>query len=330
MQSTLTPKQSDDPHDVVVVTPDAVRVAPADEELSNLLHMAAARYRSDPPPRAGSDLAAGPTIPPVDTTFRPAAVNDVLVPGKGWPTAGQALRAFNALLLAACIGLAAVAWRSYGDTAKKQVAKWTTQLVVTSSLAPEDPGPDAQPAVAAVAAVAASPALPQPAPPAQSAADTVAPAAAAPSSDSAQLLQSMSRDLASLGQEVVQLKAGIEQLKASQQQTSRDVAQASEVKPSEQNLRPRKPAPPRSAAAPARKPVLPYPPRQAAATPMLPPAAAPYPAPAPYYASRQPDYLPRQPEPQPQGAAEPRAELESLVPRPPMPLSPGIGSLTPQ
>ena len=29
MQSTLTPKANDDPHDVVVVAPDAVRVAPA-------------------------------------------------------------------------------------------------------------------------------------------------------------------------------------------------------------------------------------------------------------------------------------------------------------
>src|SRR5258707_1355132 len=98
MQSTLKPKQTDDPHDFLVVAPDPVRVAPdavrvardpvraapADEELSNLLHAAAARYRSDPQTRAGS---AGPTVPPVDTTFRPAAINNVRARGKSWPTA---------------------------------------------------------------------------------------------------------------------------------------------------------------------------------------------------------------------------------------------------
>jgi hypothetical protein len=333
MQSTPTPKPGDDPHDVVVVAPDAVRVAPADDELSNLLHEAAARYRSDAQARPGSDVPAGPAVPPLDTTFRPAAVNDVRVPGKGWLMARRAARGFIGLLLAVCIGLAAVAWRSYGDTVKKQIAKLTTQLVLTSSLPPEESAPAAQPAAPAIAAEMANAAAPSPAPAAQGAAETVAPAAASP--DSAQLLQSMSRDLASLGQEVEQLKAGIAQLKAGQQQASRDVARpsevkASEVKTSEQNLRPRKPPPPRPVAAPARKPVPPYPPRQAAAAPILPPAAAPYPAPAPYYASRQPDYLPRQPEPQPQVAVEPRAEPESSVPRPPLPLSPGIGPFTQQ
>jgi hypothetical protein len=41
MQSTLNRKPSDDPHDVVVVAPDAVRVAPSDDEISNLLQQAA-------------------------------------------------------------------------------------------------------------------------------------------------------------------------------------------------------------------------------------------------------------------------------------------------
>jgi hypothetical protein len=308
MHSTLTPKQSDDPHDVVVVAPDAVRVAPADEELSKLLHAAAARYRSDPQPRAGSDASAGPMVPPVDTTFRPAAVNDVLFPGKRWSMVRRAMRGFIALLLAACIGLAAVAWRSYGDTVKRQTAKLTTQLVLTSSLPPEESGPAAEPAAPAVAAAAADAAPLQPAPPAQSAAEAVAPAAA-PSPGSAQLLQSMTRDVASLGQEVEQLKASIEQLKAGQQQISRDVAKASENKASEQNPRPRIAAlPPRPPVARARKPMPSYPPPQAAAAPPLPPTAAPY-------------YLPRQPEPQPQSTAEPQADPElASVPRPPMPV----------
>jgi hypothetical protein len=352
MHSTPTAKPNDDPHDVLVVAPDAVRVAPEDE-LSSLLHEAAARYGSETQTREGpgvkgSDSAAAPTVPPVDTTFRPAAVNGVPVAGKPWSMVRRAARGFTALLLAVCIGVAAIVWRSYGDAAEKKIAKWTTQLVLTASLPPEKSASPAQPAAPAVVADAANPAppqpgSPQPAAPAQIAPQSVAPAAAAPSADSAQL-QSMSRDLASLGQEVEQLKASIEQLKTGQQQMSRDVAKASEVKASEvkasevkasevkasevkaseQNLRPRiSTLPPRPAVARPRNPMPAYaPPRQAA----LPPAAAPYPAPAPYYppnyAQRQTDYLPRPPQPQPQYAAEPPAadpEL-SAVPRPPMPL----------
>jgi hypothetical protein len=307
MHSTLTSKPGDDPHDVVVVAPDAVRVAPSDEELSNLLQQAA-RYRSDTQTGAASDVPAGPMVPPVDTTFRPASVNDVPAPGDNLSMAGRAVRAFIALLLAACIGLAAVAWKAYGDMAEKKIAKLATQLILTVSSPPEKPALAAQPAAPAVEADAANAASPQPAPPAQTAAGAVAPAAAAPSADSAQLLQSMARDLASLGQEVEQLKASIEQLKAGQQHMSRDVAKASEVKASEQNLRPRISAPPpRPAAARARKPMPPYPPPQAPAAPVLPQAAAPY--------------VPRQPEPPPLTAGEALTDPElSSVPRPPMPL----------
>jgi len=307
MHSTLTSKPGDDPHDVVVVAPDAVRVAPSDEELSNLLQQAA-RHRSDTQTGAASDVPAGPMVPPVDTTFRPASVNDVPAPGDNLSMARRAVRAFIALLLAACIGLAAVAWKAYGDMAEKKIAKLATQLILTVSSPPEKPALAAQPAAPAVEADAANAASPQPAPPAQTAAGAVAPAAAAPSADSAQLLQSMARDLASLGQEVEQLKASIEQLKAGQQHMSRDVAKASEVKASEQNLRPRISAPPpRPAAARARKPMPPYPPPQAPAAPVLPQAAAPY--------------VPRQPEPPPLTAGEALTDPElSSVPRPPMPV----------
>jgi hypothetical protein len=133
MQSTLSPKPSDDPHDVVVVAPDAVRVAPSDEELADLLHQAA-RYSADAQTRVAADVVAGPAIPPVDTTFRASAVNDVAASGKGWSMVRGALRGFTALLLAACIGVAAFVWRAYGDTAEKMVAKWTTQLVLAVSL----------------------------------------------------------------------------------------------------------------------------------------------------------------------------------------------------
>jgi hypothetical protein len=305
MHSTLTAKPGDDPHDVLVVAPDAVRVAPSDEEeLSSLLHQAA-RHRSQT--RAESDTAVG-RVPPVDTTFRP--VNDVRVPGGRRSTAARALRGFMALLLAACIGVAAVGWKAYGEVAKRQIAKWTTQFALTSEQA-APPAPLAAPADTADAA---------PPPPAQSAAEAVAPAAApSASADPAPSLQSMARDLASVTQQVEQLKASIDELKAGQQQMSRDLAKASdakasevkasEVKPSETNPRPRIPAaPPRAVVARARKPAPYYPPPQALVPPMPPQVAAPY--------------VPRQTEPQPQFAAEPPQpdpELTS-VPRPPMPL----------
>jgi hypothetical protein len=308
MQSTLKPKQTDDPHDFVVVAPDAVRVAPADEEISNLLQEAARRSLK-PQTGAESDLPAGPAVPPVDTTFRPTAVNDVQIPGLRPSIGRRAVRAFKALLLAACIGAAAIAWQSSGNVTKKIIATWAPQFVLTW-LPLEKLGLSAQPNPSDVPADAANAAPPQPAALAQTAPQGIAPTAAAPSAESAQLLQSMARDLASVGQEVEQLKASIEELKANQQQISRDAARASEQnKASEQNLRPRISAPPpRPAVARARKPVPPYyPPPQAAVAPTLPQAAAPY--------------VPRPPEPQPQAAPQPPADPElASVPRPPMPV----------
>jgi hypothetical protein len=117
--------------------------------------------------------------------------------------------------------------------------------------------------------------------------------------DSAQLLQSMARDLASLGRQFEQLKGSVEQLKATQQQTSREVARASE-----QNLRTRMSAP---APQRARKPVSSFMPPQVTTAP----AAQ---QPAPYYA-------PRESQPQTQTMAEPPGMPElSSVPRPPMPV----------
>jgi hypothetical protein len=324
MHSTLKPKQSDDPHDTdpVRVAPDPVAVAPAEQEFYDLLHDAARRL-SQVQARAASDVPAGPAVPPVDTTFRPAAVNDVLASGRLGSIGRGTMRAFAAVLLATCIGLAGVAWEHYGDAAQQMIAQWTPQLALTSLLPQEKPALPSQPAPAADQADATS-APAQSAPPAQAAAPAVAPAAASPA-DTAQLLQSMARDLASMGQEIGTLKASIEQLKASQQQISREMARASEAKaseakvseakPSEPNLQPRIAAPlPRPAPAPARK-LKPKPPPPLA-------AATPSPPPPPSAASA----TSRQIEPPPQASAQPQAQEVSPVPRPPMPLTPGIGS----
>lgn len=311
MTSTLTPKPSDDPHDFVVVPPDAVRVVPGEEELSNLLR-AAARHHSDSQARNEPDPMAELSVPPVDTTFRPAAVSDVLGSGRRRSIGRRAVRAFAALLLAACIGAGAIAWQTFGNAGKKLIVKWTPQFVMTS-LPLEKWGlaaPSTSPAVEAAAADAPS----QPAPPAQSAAEAVAPAAVAPSPDSAPSLQSMARDLASVGQEVEQLKASIAELKASQQQMSRDLAKASENRASEQNLRPKVSAlPPRPPVARPRKPTPPpYSPTPTALAP-APPQAAASQAAAPY--------VPRQPESLPPGATQlPPEPGFTSAPRPPMPV----------
>ena len=307
MQSMLTPKASDDPHDVIVVAPEAVRVAPADDELSDLLHQAA-RVRSEPQTRATADVPAGPAVPPVDTTFR-SAVNEIPNSKGGRSLASRAARGLIALLLTVGIGIAAVGWKSYGEVAKKKIIKVATQLVLTPSLSSEQSADAAEAASPATAADTANPAAPQAAPAAQTAAETVAPAT--PSPASAQLLQSMARDLASLGQQVEQLKAGMEQLKASQQQVTHDDAKASE-----QSLRTAKASVPvpRPVAPRVRKPQQPYysyP--QAAAAPALPPQAMAPPAPAPY--------VPRQVEPPLQTTTAPPVDPElSSIPRPPMPM----------
>jgi len=299
MHSTQNPKHTDDPHDVLVVAPDVVLVAPTDEELARLARTL--RHPSNPQTRTGSDLPGGPTVPPVDTTFRAAAVRDIQVTGDRPSIGRKAVRAFTGFLLVACVGVAAIAWQSYGDAAKQIIARWAPQLVLTSSPPLENPGlpglPE-QPNPPTIQASAAKAAPPQPAPLAQTAPEGVAPTAAALSPESAQLLQSMAGDLATAGQEIKQLKAtieqlkaSIEQLKASHEQMSRDIAKASE-----QNLRPK-------ISAPARKLMPPFPPLQAAVAPRLPEAVAPS--------------VPQQPEPQPQATAQPKAEP---VPRPPMPV----------
>ena len=316
MQSTLNPQQADphaDPHDDVLV-------ARIDEELSKLAHDAT-RDPLDPQTHMGSDFSAGAAIPPVDTTFRPAAVNHVQAPRLRPSFGVRAIRGFVGFLLAVCIGVAGVVWQAYGDAAKQMIARWTPQFVATSSPPPESPGLPEQPNPPAVEASAAKAAPPPPAPVAQAAAEGVAPAAAAP--ESAVLLESMARELASARQE-------IDQLKASQEQMSREMAKAkayeakaslakaslakasqikaSQTKASEQNLRPRISAlPPRSVAAPVRRPMPPSYPLPQAAAPVLPQAPAPY--------------VPRQPEPPPQVTAQPQADPElSPVPRPPMPV----------
>jgi hypothetical protein len=292
MQSTPNPNQTD-PDDVLVIAPDIVLVARADKA-----HDAISRP-SDSQTHMAPDFSAGPSVLPVDTTFRAAAVNDVEVRGDRRSIGGRAIRACIGFLLAVCLAVAATLWQTYGDATKQIVAGWVPQFALSSSSPQDNPGLPGQPGAAAVQASAA-----KAVPPAQMAPEGVASTGATLSSESTQLLQSMAGDLAHAQQEIEQLKASVAELKASQQQMSRDTAKVSEArvseakaseariaeaKVSEQNLRSRlSAAVRRSAVASAHKPMPPLPPPQAAAAPPLPPATA-----------------------------QPQAEL---APRPPMPL----------
>ena len=291
MQSTLKPRPADDPHDIVVVAPDAVRVAPADQEISDPVPDAA-RAPSEPQFHVGPDFSAGATVPPVDTTFRATAVNDALAAAGRRSLGQRALRAVGALLLAACVGGVAMAWHYHADATQRIIAEWAPLFARKSSQSLEKTALAAPPVLVAaeIDAANASPARPAPA-----AAETVA------SADQTQSLETMARDLASANQEIAQLKASVEQLKTSQQQL---VAMVSE-KAAAQNLRPKKSA--QSALRPrSRRPAAaPIPPSTAAAP--LPLAAAPY--------------VPRPVEPPSQATSATLNDPElGSMPRPPMPL----------
>ena len=148
MHSILKPKLTDDPHDVLLVAPDLVQVAPADQELSNLLHDAA-RYLSAAQTHTESDRPADPPIPPVDTTFRPAN-NNVPVPDDRASIGRRAVRALAGFLLVACLGTAAIAWQSSGNVAKQIIGKWAPKFILTSLPQLENPGLPEQPTQPAV------------------------------------------------------------------------------------------------------------------------------------------------------------------------------------
>jgi hypothetical protein len=224
--------------------PRHVLVARADEELAHAYQQIT---------RAGEELArAEEQLSKLDAASGNQGLFD-----------RPAVRGLTGLLLAACIGVAAIAWQSsYGDVAKEIIARWTPQRGVTSSPPLETLGLAAQPNPPAVQAALAKTAPPQPALLAQSVPEDVAPTAAALPPELRQLLQSMARDLATLGQGIEQLKAGqeqmardnantAEQLKANREQMARVIAKASEP-----SLRPKMSAPPpRLAGVPSRKPV---------------------------------------------------------------------------
>jgi hypothetical protein len=277
MNSMPDPKQTD-PHDVAIAAVKEAyeQIGRADEQLARVDEQVS---------KLGQDAASHPS----DQQKRLA------VPSRRSSRGRLALLGLIGFLLAACISVAAFAWQSpYGHVAKLIIARWAPQRVSTSSLPLEKQELPAQPSPPTVD-VAANAALPQPAPMAQTTPQDVAPTAAPLSSELAQWLQTMARDLANVEQRIEQLKTSQEQmvrdnaelgeqLKAAQAQMARDNANAAEqlkasqeqmarliAKASEQNLRPKASAPPpRPIATPTRKPVAKLSSPQARARPLTP------------------------------------------------------------
>ncbi len=269
MLSTLDNSQHDR-RDVLEISPDVVLVA-----------RAAADFPSLSPEAMGRDEHVGgdSEIPRVDTSFRASDTTGQRLSHGKW------LRRAGLTFLFAFMGVVATAaWERYGDEAQAMLTNYTPRFSL-ASLMPTSLF-SGRAAVAAPPGDATAPqavAADQPAP-----ADNAAPSAAV-ASDTAQLLQSMARDVATLNQQLTELKASIAQLKAGQDQLSRDMAKAPEAKVSEAKPAAAEPhpapvklgAPPRplgTLTAPVhrpRPPSPPYPPAQTAYVPPPPPAAAP-------------------------------------------------------
>src|SRR5882724_5276217 len=95
--------------------PRHVLGAPADEELAH-----------EQITRAGEEIARA------DEQL--SKLEHDAVPGNRRLFGRPAVRGLTGLLLAACIGVAAIAWQSsYGGAAKEIIARWAPQRVATSS-----------------------------------------------------------------------------------------------------------------------------------------------------------------------------------------------------
>jgi hypothetical protein len=231
------------------------------------------------------------------------------------------VRTFAALLLAFCVGAAAVAWQASGYAFKKVALKWLPKAAVTATLPLEKLGIISS-STTSDEETAQAEADPQQTvattPPAAEAPATKAAAESTQPPDAATSVQTMARDLANLGQEVETLKATIAELKDSQQQMARELAKAND-RANELNARAKltsvQPHPPTP---PARKPVpayAPSPPVSAAPAYRQPP---PYP---PTQAAAQPAPVQQSVQPYPQTLPPPPADTGLVTaPRPPMPV----------
>jgi hypothetical protein len=285
MQSTPNLRDTD-PHDVFVIEPNVSLAARADKAPLDLLDDVLshpsdpAPVRPDPELRIAPDFTASAAAPALDAAALADPIDDIKLGdteiSAHQPATSKLVRGAVMSLFALGSAMAAAAWQHYGDDAKAMMARYAPPFSIASLASTDKPATSEQPAAAVAQAPAASQAMAQPAPPA----DNAAAVTAAASPDQTQVMQSMARDLASMGQQINELKATVEQLKASQPQTASAPAKTTEARLAEPVIRPRivppPPAPVHAAVLPVRKPkqVFPYapiapaPPPQTTAAPV--------------------------------------------------------------
>jgi hypothetical protein len=272
MKSTLEPKSTDPQQSSPSLSPqDNELVARADERLAHAYEQIAS---------ADEQLAR------MNEKLFGLAHDDARH-GSSSARARPALRCAIGLLLAGCIFVAAFAAQSsYGDAARLIMLRWYPQLASTPFLPQEklEISTQASPSAVQVVRTGAPPAQP-------TSQDTVPPAATLP--ELAQMLQSVSHDLANLQQSTEQMKTSqehnahdiariSEQLKAAQAQMRENANAAEQLRmlqermthvttaAAEQSARPKASAPPIPIAAPKPKPLPALPSPQARAQPLAP------------------------------------------------------------
>jgi len=247
MSSTLDPSKID-PKDIPTLAPDVV-VTRAD-------HVAVKPELDGKAAASAAQKGAGAAAkaPTVDTTFRATSTDPAEAPART-SLGRRLLRGVIGLVLTACVAGAAMLWQSHGDVVRQVVTKSVVPLVV-ALLSRESPAvePPSGPPVVQASAVSGSSAP-------QTEADNPGSTIASPSPEAAQLLQSLTRELANLRQDMEQMKTAIAELKASDDLMAREIAKASDKatdKALEQALRPRvsmvSPPQAQPAAVPVRKP----------------------------------------------------------------------------
>jgi hypothetical protein len=183
-----------------------------------------------------------------------------------------ALRGLVGLLLAACIGAAAlIAHSSYGETARQMIADALASAQPQIPARPSEPEREPEPAGQVVTADTLAPSAPA----APAASQPVAPTTVALPPEVTDLLQTMAHDVATLQQGSEQLKTNlaqvgrdnaraVDELKASQEQMARLIAAASEQKaqPQTSATLPTAAVSTRTAAGPVRKPATAAPSQQ--------------------------------------------------------------------
>ena len=283
----------DDPHDAPIA-PDIVPADWSGRGPAKPANDATSREKLFAEIRHAAETAA----PKVDNTFRATDVNDNPALKKKAALRAWMKRAATVFVFALVSAVAAAAWKHHGSAATQAVANWVPLPAASSSSETEQATEQAaQPTAEQQAAVA---------PPAAEAATGTA--SLPPEAE--QQIQSMARDLASMGQQIEQLKATIETLKVNQQAAA---------PPAPPVVRAPAPAPkPKVTALPPRPTPAPHPPR-----PAYPPAvqAAAVPPPAP--AAGPAGYPPPQAYPSPQAYPPPQATTQpngEPVVRPPMPM----------